>query len=211
MRQNKYSEAARQLEIALAADSSHYEVWELLLISLTEVPQREEDLVAYAARAEHLFPMQTLPKYLIAISLARAERWDEALEKVESASRWGFNKGYLEAECTELLAECAYRAGQHDKAWKAYDRYLELRPDDMGVLNNYAYELAIEGINLEKALEMSRRTVEAEPQDANNLDTYGWILHLMGRDAEALPYLERALRLEPNDSTIRDHYKAVKR
>lgn len=211
LRQNKFAEAARQFETALAADSSQYGLWEMLLVSLTEVPSREADLTAYAERAERLFPMQTLPKYLIAVSMARAERWDEALEKVESASRWGFNKGYLEAECTGLLAESAYRAGQKDKAWRAYDRYLELRPDDWGMLNNYAYELALEGLRLDEALEMSRRTIEAQPQNANNLDTYGWILHLMGRDSEALPYLERALRLEPTNSTLREHYNALKK
>lgn len=211
MRQGKYAEAAQQLERALAADSSRYEVWELLLVSLTEVPQRESDLAAYAARAERLFPMQTLPKYLSAVCLARNEHWAEALEKVEAAARWGFNKGYLEAECTGLMAESAYRCGQKEKAWRAYERYLALRPDDWGVLNNYAYELAIEGLRLDEALEMSRRTIEAQPQNANNLDTYGWILHLLGRDAEALPYLERALRLDPDNTTLREHYKTLKK
>ena len=211
LRQEKYPEAARQMETALKADSSRYEVWELLLVSLSEVPQRESDMVAYASRAERLFPMQTLPKYLIAISLARNEKWAEALEKLESAAKWGFNKGYLEAECTGLMAECAYRSGQYDKAWPAYDRYLELRPDDWNMLNNYAYELALEGLRLEEALDMSRHTLEAQPQNANNLDTYGWILHLLGRDAEALPYIERALRLEPTNDTLREHYKALKK
>ena len=166
-------------------------------------------MVGYASRAERLFPMQILPKYLIAVSLARAERWTEALEKIESATKWGFNKGYLEAECTGLLAESAYRSGQPDKAWPAYDHYLKLRPDDWGMLNNYAYELATNGLRLEEALEMSRRTIEAQPQNANNLDTYGWILHLLGRDSEALPYLERAIRLEPDNATLKEHYKAI--
>ena len=211
LRQNKFAEAARQFETALGADSSQYDLWEMLLISLSEVPQREADMVDYASRAERLFPMQILPKYLIAVSLARAERWAEALEKVESATKWGFNKGYLEAECTGLLAESAYRSGQPDKAWPAYDHYLKLRPDDWGMLNNYAYELATSGLRLEEALEMSRRTIEAQPQNANNLDTYGWILHLLGRDSEALPYLERAIRLEPDNATLKEHYKAIRK
>ena len=58
---------------------------------------------------------------------------------------------------------------------------------------------------------MSRRTIEARPQDANSLDTYGWLLHLMGRDSEALPYLERAVRLDPDSKTLRDHYYSLKK
>ena len=210
-RQQKYAEAAKQLETALAADSSRYEVWELLLVSLTEVNERELAMANYAERAERLFPMQTLPHYLAANHLVRSERYDEALKKLDAAFRWGFNKGYLEAECNALRAECLYRTGQYDKAWQTFDRYLQLQPNDLIVLNNYAYYLGEQGVQLDKALEMSRRTIEAEPQNANSLDTYGWLLHLLGRDAEARPYLERAVRLDPNNQTLRNHYNSLKK
>jgi len=211
LRQEKYAEAAKQMELALQLDSASYEVWELLLVSLSEVPERSDDLFAYSARAERLFPMQTLPKYLSAMGLARADRFDEALDKLKAAARWGYNRGYLEAECTALTAECAYQAGRYDEAWAAYEKYLKIRPDDWGVMNNYAYQLAERGIRLEEALEMSRRTIEMQPDNANNLDTYGWILHLLGRDAEALPYLERAVKLAPASDVLREHLDEVKK
>lgn len=208
-RQHKYADAARQLELALTTDSSRYEVWELLLVSLSEVPERKADLASYAERACKLFPMQTLPRYIAALGLAQDGLYDKALVHLETCNRWGYNKGYLEAECTSLTAECLYRTGKYDECWKTFERYLKLRPDDWGALNNYAWYLAEQGLQLDKALEMSRRTIEAEPQNANSLDTYGWILHLLGRDAEALPYLERALRLEPTNTTLKEHYKAI--
>ena len=57
---------------------------------------------------------------------------------------------------------------------------------------------------------MSRRTIEAEPDNANSLDTYAWILHLMGRDREALPYMEKAVRLDPKSDTLKEHYRTIK-
>ena len=210
-RQQKYAEAARQLELAVATDSSRYEVWELLLVSLTEVPDRKADLTAYAERALKLFPMQTLPRYIAALGLAQNGRYDKALVHLETTKRWGYNKGHLEAECTSLMAECLYRTGEYDECWKTFERYLELRPDDWSALNNYAWYLAEQGMQLDKALEMSRRTIEAEPQNASSLDTYGWILHLLGRDKEALPYLERAVRLDPDNNTLRQHYNEIKK
>ena len=210
-RQQKYAEAAQWLKTALAVDSSQYGVWELLLISLSSLRDRDAELADYAARAERLFPMQTLPHYVAAMGLAQNEKYAEALAKLDAAARWGFNKGYLEAECTSLKAECLYRTGKYDECWKTFESYLQLRPDDWNMLNNYAWYLAEQGINLDKALKMSRRTIEAEPQNANSLDTYGWLLHLLGHDAEALPYLERALRLDPGSTTIRDHYNTLKK
>lgn len=209
MRQGRYAEAAGQLELALQHDSSRYEVWEALLISLTEVPEREEALADYARRAEHLFPMHTLPHHLTGLTALRHERYDVAVEALEKAVRWGFNKGYLEAETYGLLAEAYYRSGKYSQAWQTFDRYLTLRPDDWVTLNNYAYYLAEQHTDLEKAERMSRRTVDAEPQNANSLDTYAWILHLLGRDAEALPYARRAVELDPSNQTLRQHLEEI--
>lgn len=209
-RQGKYAEAAQQLEKVLATDSMSYNMWELLLVSLNELPEREADMEAYAKRAERLFPMQTLPKYLHALVDVRHERYAEALAVLNKASMWGYNKGYLEAECTALTAECQYRTGNHAEAWKAFEHYLELRPEDWGVMNNYAWYMAEQGVALEKALALSRRTVDAQPRNANNLDTYGWLLHLLGRDAEARTYLERAVNLDPQSKTLREHWEAVR-
>ena len=211
LRQNRFAEAAAQLETALKNDSTSYGVWEMMLVALSELPQREDDMAAYAARAERLFPMQTLPHYLLALVHARHERFAEALAQLKKASMWGFNKGYLEAECTALTAECQYRTGNYNEAWKAFERYLELRPDDWLMMNNYAWYMAEQGVNLDKALALSRRTIDAEPQNANSLDTYGWLLHLLGRDSEALPYLERAVRLAPAADTLREHLDKVKK
>ena len=58
---------------------------------------------------------------------------------------------------------------------------------------------------------MSRRTVEAEPQNANSLDTYAWILHLLGRDAEALGHIERALAINATDATYLRHRDEIKK
>lgn len=211
MRQRRYAEAARQLEIAISRDSSRYEVWEGLLICLTEVEEREDDMAAYARRASRLFPMHTLPLYLQGLYQLRHEHYAEALAPLEQAAKWGFRKGYLEAETRGLLAECYYRTGQYAKAWSAFDKYLALKPDDWGMMNNYAYYLAERNEQLEKAEQMSRRTIEADPDNANSLDTYAWILHLLGRDSEALPYMEKAVRLDPKSETLLRHLNEIRK
>ena len=205
MRQGKYADAAKWLEISLRGDSSQYEVWEALLICLSEVPSREAVMLDYAARAERLFPMKTLPLFMQAVHLVQQNQYAEALAKLEKATRWGFNKGYLEADTYALLGECYYRTARYDKAWQAFERCIGLRPDDWGTLNNYAYYLGEQNTQLEKALAMSRRTIDAEPRNANSLDTYAWLLHLLGRDAEGLPYMRRAAEIDPDNETFRRH------
>ena len=53
------------------------------------------------------------------------------------------------------------------EAYAAYDSSLVYNPDNIGTLNNYAYFLSVERRQLDKAEEMSYRTVKAEPENAS--------------------------------------------
>ena len=128
MRQGRYSEAATQLATGLQRDSSRYEVWEALMVCLAEVPEREEELADYARRAERLFPMHTLPHYTLAVYARRHDNCDEAIAALQKAVRWGFNKGYLEAETYSLLAECMHRTGRDDEALRYAEQALQINP-----------------------------------------------------------------------------------
>lgn len=208
--QERYPEAARMLTLALTHDSSMYVVWELLLLSLESNDEYDPQTERYARRAAELFPVHTLPHYLLALHCYHGKQYDEALSHLSNAMKWGFSQGYLEAQCYALEAECHYRAGHYDKCWASFEKRLSTVPDDIEALNNYAYYLAEQGLHLEKAEAMSRRTVEKAPETANFLDTYAWILHLLGRDREALPYMEKAVRLNPKSETLQEHLKAIK-
>ena len=78
------------------------------------------------------------------------------------------------------------------------------------MLNNYAYYLSEEGRSLRKALKMSRRTIELEPDNPTFLDTCGWILHLLGRSEEAKPLFKHAMIYGGKDSAVvLEHYSEV--
>ena len=78
------------------------------------------------------------------------------------------------------------------------------------MLNNYAYYLSLEGKNLKKARDMSSKTITSEPDNPTYLDTYAWILHLMGLDIEAKSYFKHAMLYGGKESkTILEHYAIV--
>ena len=94
--------------------------------------------------------------------------------------------------------------------YAAYDSTLIYDPDNIGVLNNYAYFMSLEDKDLKKALGMSARTLEMDALNATYLDTYAWILFRMKRYQEALGYMEKALRyLDADNPEIYEHYGDV--
>ena len=108
------------------------------------------------------------------------------------------------------IGDAWHLLGDSAKAYKAYDKALSLNPKYLPVLNNYAYYLSEERRKLKKAYAMSKITVEAEPDNATYGDTFGWILHLQGKDLEAKPFFKHAMLYGGKDSAVMlDHYAEV--
>lgn len=107
-----------------------------------------------------------------------------------------------------IMGDILHKKGQERDAYVAYDSCLQWKPDNIGALNNYAYYLSVSDTLLEKAEQMSYKTIKAEPENATFLDTYAWILFQQKRYSEAKIYIDQAishLDSTENNSTIMEH------
>lgn len=105
-----------------------------------------------------------------------------------------------------MMGELLHKQGKSKEAFAAYDSCLQYKPDDLGCMNNYAYYLSEENIQLDKAEQMSARVIKAEPKNATYLDTYAWILFKQKRYAEAKIYIDQTLQCDSDKSgVLREH------
>ncbi len=109
------------------------------------------------------------------------------------------------------IGDCFYGDKKLDQAFHAYDNALTLYPDNTLALNNYAYFLSENGGDLDRAAEMSLKSLDGENStNPTYLDTYAWILHKKGDNAEARKYqasaIEEAAKEENEHSELYDHY-----
>ena len=208
----RYDKAVEVLKHSLTQDSSGYETWELLLVSMDAAGSDRQEMMDYARRAASLFPLHTLPNYLIGMQALMDKDYAQAKKFLTRCESMGFRHGYLEKQTYDLLGDCHYWMGEYDKAWRYFDKSLRIDSTDVHTLNNYAYFMAEQGVRLNQAEQMSKKTVEAEPDNATYLDTYAWILHKLGRDKEALPYMERAMHQADEDrETLREHLTIIRK
>lgn len=100
-----------------------------------------------------------------------------------------------------------------DKLIEAYESVLRFDSRNMMWLNNLAWNICISGGDLNKAEELSRTTIMAEPSNSIFLDTYAWILYKKGDYEGAWFYIQRAKEhtTEETDKEIEKHWKAIKR
>lgn len=142
--------------------------------------------------------------FYLAIAYNQAERSDDvlaicrkALEQVTDNS-----KKEVVADFYNIMGDVYHTKKQMNEAYAAYDSALVYNPSNIGVLNNYAYYLSVERRDLDKAEEMSYKTVKAEPNNSTYLDTYAWILFEKGNYAEARIYIDDAMKNDGAKSDV---------
>ncbi|MBM3457006.1 MAG: tetratricopeptide repeat protein [Armatimonadetes bacterium] len=103
------------------------------------------------------------------------------------------------------LAAVAEQRNDRSSAIEAYEKALDIQPNQPVVQNNLAYHYADSGQNLDRALALAREAVRVQPLDAGAWDTLGWVSHKKGSPAEAVRQLTEATRLRPDRPVYHYH------
>ena len=104
-------------------------------------------------------------------------------------------------------AEYQMANGSETDAIASYEAALGRQPDNAIALNNLAWLLRER--DQQRAITLAEQARDLAPESPAILDTYGWILHLAGRNEEAKPVLEEALALAPDSEEIKQHLETV--
>ena len=141
--------------------------------------------------------------YYLAVAYNQAEKPDSVISICKRAleHKTADGKKEIVSEFYSILGVMYHTQKQMKEAYAAYDSALVYNPSNIGALNNYAYYLSVERRDLDKAEEMSYKTVKAEPNNATYLDTYAWILFEKGNYAEARIYIDNAMKSEGGDKS----------
>ena len=141
--------------------------------------------------------------YYLAVAYNQAEKPDSVISICKRALEHttADSKKEIVSDFYSILGDMYHTQKQMKESYAAYDSALVYNPSNIGALNNYAYYLSVERRDLDKAEEMSYKTVKAEPNNATYLDTYAWILFEKGNYAEARIYIDNAMKSEGGDKS----------
>lgn len=193
---------------ALSIDSTDYVSWQNLIFAEADLVE-SESVRKHAIQALHFYPMQPVFYWYAGVSSAMTQRNDDAIAYLEKGRRF-ISDNSLMASFDSYLGDLYHEVGEEVKAFDAYDRVLANDPDNVLVLNNYAYYLSLKNEDLDKALRMSARAVELEPDNATYLDTYAWVLYMKGNFVEAEKQMKKAIKLQKTpDAVYYEHYAEI--
>ena len=171
-----------------------------------------ENLEQAAIEAMGKYPKHPDFVQLAGISRFRLKKYDKAIESYkEMASIAQSTKDTASLiTANSILGDLYYEMKDSKNAFAHYKKVLKLNPNEIPALNNYAYYLSEERKSLKKAYQMSKKTIEAEPDNPTYLYTFGWILFLMDKPVEAQAQFKHAMLYGGTENAnILDHYAEV--
>lgn len=176
----------------------------LQLLSFAISKNDLDEVVRICSPAVEYMPEALEFYYYMGLAHYQEERSDEALKVLEKGVRQVNEQSdkVLVSDFYAIMGDIFHEKKMDAEAYAAYDSALVYKDDNIGVLNNYAYYLSVERKNLDKAEEMSFRTVKAEPKNDTYLDTYAWILFEKGKYAEARIYIDQAIQHGGTESSV---------
>jgi tetratricopeptide (TPR) repeat protein len=205
--QDKQLDSAKIIYLqTIALDKSVFAVWQNLLLLQAET-QDYSGLLKSSNQAIELFPNQNFVFYLNAAAKYQAKDFAAAAIAYHQALAITFNNKEMQAQIYSGLGDVYNELKQYAKSDSFYNASLALKPDEVFVLNNYAYYLALRKEQLPKAAQMAKHANELQPNNASFEDTYAWVLFKMGNYEQALIWIELALsHSETQTATLMEHY-----
>ena len=155
-------------------------------------------------RGLNYHPEELSYAYYLGMALAEQEKLTDAIDILQQGLRVRTDEAhpYLVSNTFGVLGDIYYRQQKEQEAFAAYDSALAYKDDNIMCLNNYAYYLSLEEERLDKAEEMSYRTIRQEPDNITYLDTYAWILFKKKDYAQARIYMDKVVNPERTDEEL---------
>jgi len=206
---NDLNKAKDEFLLIINKIKDNYIVWERLfniLISLSDY----NTIYDLANQAIFAFNEKPLPYLYRGISAYQLKKYDEALEVLNEGLKYVKNSKTLELQFFTFLGETYNAIKDFPNSDIYLEKALDIDRQNIYVLNNYSYYLALRNEKLDIAMEYIKKCLEIEPTNYTYLDTYGWALYKLGKIDSAKQIMESAISNGgASNSDILEHYLEI--
>lgn len=170
------------------------------VIEMAQFREQPDTVQKYIGLARERFPRDAELGMTVLFTQFQSGDTLAAIGTAQEVIRYSRNDS-ITSSAYGFCGDMAHLRGDNKVAYRNYERALKLRPDSPVILNNFAYYLSEEQRDLDRALKMSARANELDPQNATYLDTQAWVLYRLGRYEEAQTLMRQALVLDATGSS----------
>ena len=205
-REGKKEEARSMYKQSIAMGGNKLLIWNQVLYLNLELKDYKQ-LIEDSKDAIEIFPNEPFMYLMNGFGHYELKQYDQAIDIMVEGSDYVIDNKALKAQFFSTIGECYYRIGDHPNSDKYFDKCLAEDPNNVLVLNNYAYYLSLRNEKLELAAEMSAKCNRLDPNNVTYQDTYAWVLFKQGKYEDALVWIEKAISNGAGGSAVVvEHY-----
>lgn len=205
-RDGKNAESRDAFRKAISLDRTRYPIWQQVM-ALDELLGDFDAMEADSRQAMELFPSEPYTYIFNASANYHKKNYQKAIDAINEGKDYVAGDKKMLAQFYSILGDCYNSLKEYPKSDEAYEKALNLDPENATVMNNWAYYLSLRNEQLEKAEKMSRRSNQLVKDNASYEDTYAWILYKMKNYEEAKRWQEKAIEHAGDaNGTLLEHY-----
>lgn len=199
-----YKEARSKYERAVELEPNTLVAWQQIIYCSGEMRDNKM-LQADCEKAIEYFPMEVLFYAYHTIASLQLKEYEKAVKSATKGIELAEGNDEVLIQLYSNLGDANHYLKNDSACYAAYEKALTIDKNNAYALNNYAYFLSLGKTQLEKAEEMSKRSLDLDPGNSSYLDTYGWILFQQKRYELAKEYIEKSLAVSPNSAEVVEH------
>jgi tetratricopeptide (TPR) repeat protein len=202
----EYVPAREAFREAVEIDPNKAPIWQQIVTidsQLSEFEAMRDD----SEIAMELFPQQPIFYLFNGVALLQDGEIEEAIKVLNMGKNLVVDSNGALAQFYASLGDAYHEAGDNKMSDESYTKALKYDPNNVVVLNNFAYYLSLRKENLENAEKMAKKANSLSPNQATFQDTYAWVLYCRGNYQNALFWIEEALKYGGDtDPVVYEHY-----
>jgi tetratricopeptide (TPR) repeat protein len=182
-------------------------VWGQLFSLLLE-NEDYESILDYGNMAIQSNPDEAIFYFYKGLGAAQLKQYETAAQTLEEGLTKNVPTEALRGQMLSNLGDACHELKWYSKSDSAFEKALEIDPNNAYTLNNYAYYLSLRKEKLDKAEKMSKKSNLLVENNPAFMDTYAWILYQKKLYPEALKWIEKAIKAmgESKSAELFDHY-----
>ncbi|TCR05777.1 tetratricopeptide repeat protein [Sphingobacterium sp. JUb20] len=199
--------AQSSFSIAVGINPYQIDAWRMLM-NVDLALEQYDQAIEHGGEALHNIPNNPVILYFSSIAYTLKGNYDLARNLMEAALNNGQNENAIfQSNIYSGLGDIYHSLKMEAASDVAYREAINLDSTNVSAMNNLAYYLALRNQDLDDAAHFAETANKLRPNDATLEDTYAWVLFKQGKYADALLWIEKAIKNSKSPSTVLlEHY-----
>lgn len=199
--------AQSSFSIAVGINPYQIDAWRMLM-NVDLALEQYDQAIEHGGEALHNIPNNPIILYFSSIAYTLKGNYELARNLMEAALNNGQNENAIfQSNIYSGLGDIYHSLKMEAASDVAYREAINLDSTNVSAMNNLAYYLSLRNQDLDDAAHFAETANKLRPNDATLEDTYAWVLFKQGKYADALLWIEKAIKNSKSPSTVLlEHY-----